>query len=196
MCVVCSAEWHSLCLTWFFSHGRITCREFLKIVKLYTLHNKRLHLDALFFISVYSGQKCCPSLILLVWNFFPYNFRTPSVLLGIAVAQWLRCCATNWKVAGSIAAGVTEIFCWHKILPIALWPRDWLSLWQKWVPAVFTGGKKWPVCKADNLTTILGHCHVIWEPNFPGTLWAPQACNGTDLPLPLCYLLLVKSLSY
>jgi len=25
---------------------------------------------------------------------------------GAAVAQWLRCCATNRKVAGSIAAGV------------------------------------------------------------------------------------------
>ena len=29
---------------------------------------------------------------------------------------------------------------------------------------VFSGGKKWPECNADNLTTILGHCHVIWEP--------------------------------
>ena len=29
---------------------------------------------------------------------------------GIVVAQWLRCCATNWKVAGSIPAGVTGIF--------------------------------------------------------------------------------------
>jgi len=27
-----------------------------------------------------------------------------------------------------------------------------------------------------------GHCHVICEPELPGTLWAPQACNGTDLP--------------
>jgi len=27
-----------------------------------------------------------------------------------AVAQWLRCCATNWKVTGSIPAGVSEIF--------------------------------------------------------------------------------------
>ena len=27
-----------------------------------------------------------------------------------AVAQWLRCCATNRKVAGSIPAGVSGIF--------------------------------------------------------------------------------------
>jgi len=29
---------------------------------------------------------------------------------GTAVAQWLRCCATNRKVAGLIPAGVIEIF--------------------------------------------------------------------------------------
>jgi hypothetical protein len=29
------------------------------------------------------------------------------------VAQWLRCCATNWKVAGSIPDGVIGIFQCH-----------------------------------------------------------------------------------
>jgi len=29
---------------------------------------------------------------------------------GTAVAQWLRCCATNRKVAGSIPVGVIGIF--------------------------------------------------------------------------------------
>jgi len=28
------------------------------------------------------------------------------------------------------------------------------------------------VPKADNLTTILCHCHEIWEPYLPGTVWA------------------------
>ena len=40
---------------------------------------------------------------------------------GTAVAQWLRCCATNRKVAGSIPDGVMEFFT-DIILPIALWP--------------------------------------------------------------------------
>ena len=31
-------------------------------------------------------------------------------VMGALVAQWLRCCATNWKVAGSIPAGVIGIF--------------------------------------------------------------------------------------
>ena len=51
-----------------------------------------------------------------------------SILISIikvrtAVAQWLRCCATNRKVAGSIPVRVSGIFHWHKILPIAL--RTW-----------------------------------------------------------------------
>ena len=33
-----------------------------------------------------------------------------TVLVGTAVAQWLRCCATNRKVAGSIPAGVSGFF--------------------------------------------------------------------------------------
>ena len=32
---------------------------------------------------------------------------------GITVAQWLRCCATNRKVTGSIPDGVIGIFHWH-----------------------------------------------------------------------------------
>ena len=32
------------------------------------------------------------------------------LVMGTAVAQWLRCCATNWKVAGSIPASVCGFF--------------------------------------------------------------------------------------
>ena len=34
-------------------------------------------------------------------------------ILGTAVAQWLSCCATNRKVAGSISDDVIGIFYWH-----------------------------------------------------------------------------------
>ena len=34
---------------------------------------------------------------------------------GTAVAQWLRCCATNRKVAGSIPDGVIGIFHGHNL---------------------------------------------------------------------------------
>ena len=33
--------------------------------------------------------------------------------MGTAVAQWLRCCAPNRKVAGSILAGVIKSFRSH-----------------------------------------------------------------------------------
>jgi hypothetical protein len=41
--------------------------------------------------------------------------RLPTFLYwwGTAVVQWLRYCATNRKVAGSIPEGVIEFFHWH-----------------------------------------------------------------------------------
>ena len=38
------------------------------------------------------------------------NKETYRDILGTAVAQWLRCCATNRKAAGSIPDGVIGIF--------------------------------------------------------------------------------------
>jgi hypothetical protein len=43
---------------------------------------------------------------------------------GAAVAQWLRCCVTNRKVAGSIPAGVSGFFI------------DIKSLWSYYGPGV------------------------------------------------------------
>ena len=40
------------------------------------------------------------------------------VIEGGAVAQWLRCCATNRKVARSIPTGVTGIFHWHRTMAL------------------------------------------------------------------------------
>ena len=49
--------------------------------------------------------------------FLPYLGNRPKsdpcsyeLFLGVAVAQWLRYCATNRKVAGSIPDGVIGIF--------------------------------------------------------------------------------------
>jgi len=36
-----------------------------------------------------------------------------TYILSPAVAQWLRCCATNQKVAGTIPDGVIGSFHWH-----------------------------------------------------------------------------------
>jgi len=37
-------------------------------------------------------------------------FHDVDDFVGTVVAQWLRCCVTNRKVAGSIPAGVIGIF--------------------------------------------------------------------------------------
>ena len=54
-------------------------------------------------------------------------------LSSIVVAQWLRCCATNRKVAGSIPDGVNGIFYWHN--PSGRTMALGLTQPQKWVEA-------------------------------------------------------------
>ena len=49
-----------------------------------------------------NGYKTVPRFLLISVMVYP--------VLGTAVAQWLRCCATNRKVAGSIPAGVSGFF--------------------------------------------------------------------------------------
>jgi hypothetical protein len=103
--------------------------------------------------------------------------------LGTAAAQWLRCCATNRNVAGSIPAGVIGIFHSHKILPIALWPWGWFRLWQKWVPGVFPGGKGG---RCLRLTTLTPSCAFVMKSgnlNFLEPSGPLQACNGIALSL-------------
>ena len=75
------------------------------------------------------------------------------------------------------------IFHRHKILPIALWHWSRFSLWQKWVPGVFPGGKGG---RCVRLTTY--HHPVPLSRNL-GTLisWNPLGPSGhsTGLLLPL-----------
>jgi len=93
-------------------------------------------------------------------------------VVGTAVVQWLMCCATNRKVAGSIPDSVIGIFHWHKILPIALWLWGRLSLWQKWVPGALPGDKGG---RRLRLTTLPPSCDFSWylgTLTSEGTLWA------------------------
>jgi len=64
------------------------------------------------------------------------------------------------------------------ILPVALWPWGWISLWQKWVPGIFLGGKGGRCVRLTNLPPSCADCLEMWEPQPSGTL---RACNGTAL---------------
>jgi len=41
---------------------------------------------------------------------YAYGNLKGTIYGGTAVAQWLRCCATNRKIGGSIASGVSGFF--------------------------------------------------------------------------------------
>ena len=77
------------------------------------------------------------------------------------MAQWLRCCATNQKVADSIPAGVNGFFIDIKSFRSHYGPGvDSASNRNEYLEH-FLGVK---AADADNLTTILCRCHEIWEP--------------------------------
>ena len=59
-----------------------------------------------------------------VFHYLPISVVVPSKM-GSATAQWLRRCATNRNVVGSIPAVVNGNFI-NIILPIAMWP--WVRL--------------------------------------------------------------------
>ena len=61
-----------------------------------------------FYIAIISVEMCETDFY-FNYNIFQY-FVMHQPCLGTAVAQWLRCCATNRKVSGSIPDGVIEIF--------------------------------------------------------------------------------------
>jgi hypothetical protein len=66
----------------FFTYNRV--EDFLKFLPLHTLHDGTVHLDVLFFISVLSGLKFCPSLLdTSVIRVLPRNFRNCSYLMPL-----------------------------------------------------------------------------------------------------------------
>ena len=81
----------------------------------------------------------------------------------MAVAQWLRCCVTNRKVAGSIPAGVSGFFIDIKSFRSHYGSGIDSTSNRNEYQEHFLGVKR-PVRKADNLTTILYRCNEIWEP--------------------------------
>jgi len=145
-----------------------------------------------------SNRKFCCSLLSKVlylrraWRWFnknrnmlPWYINKHNIIpVRTAVAQWLRCCATIRKVAGSIPAGVTGTFHWHKVLPIALWPWGRIRLQQKWVPRSFHGGKGGLYVRLPNLPSTCAFVMKSGNLNFLQPSRPLHACNGPDFDSP------------
>jgi len=116
-----------------------------------------------------------------------YMFRPFSLaifrLMGTAVAQWLRCCATNRKFAGSIPAGISGIFIDIKSFRSHYGPGVDSASNRNEYQEYFLGGKGG---RCVRLTTLPPPCAVVTKSgnlNFLEPSGPVQACNGTDLPL-------------
>ena len=101
--------------------------------------------------------------LIFIFLFF-YTFMTVHLwATGTTVAQWLRRCATNWKVTGSIPDGVIGIFHWRNPSDSTMDLGSTQPLTEMSTRRISWGLMR-PVRKADNLTTSLCRCHEIWEP--------------------------------
>jgi hypothetical protein len=84
-------------------------------------------------------------------------------LKGQAVAQWLRHCATNRKVAESIPDSVIGIFYWHNSFGCTM------------TLGIFPGVKGGRCLGLTTLPPSCADCLKTWEPQLAGT---PRACPG------------------
>jgi hypothetical protein len=104
---------------------------------------------------------------------------------GTAVAQWLRCCAKNRKVACSIPAGVSGFFIDIKSFRSHYGPGVESAFNRKEYQEYFYGDKGG---RSVRLTNLPPSCAVFKKSgslNFlepSGLFWV---CDGTDLLLPL-----------
>ena len=91
------------------------------------------------------------------------NFVTTTTLYSTVVAQWLRCCATNRKVAGSIPAGVSGFFIDIKSFRSQYGPGIDSASNRNEYQEYFLGVKA-ASAYGWQPNTILCRCHEIWEP--------------------------------
>jgi len=106
-----------------------------------------------------------------------------------AVAQWLRCCATNRKVAGSIPVSFTGNFFDRKYFRSHYVPGVDSASNRNEYQDYFLGDRR-PVNKANNLQPSCAFVMKSGNLNFLEPSVPVQACIGTDLILPLPLILL------
>ena len=100
------------------------------------------------------------------------------------VAQWLRCCATNRKVAGSIPAGgsgfLIDIKSFRSNYGPGVDSASNRNEYQEYFLGVKAAG-----AKADTLRPSCAVFTKSGKLNFLEPSGPIRACNGTALPLPL-----------
>jgi hypothetical protein len=80
-------------------------------------------------------------------------------------------------------------FPFNIILPVALWPWVLFSLWEKWVPGIFSWGKDGRCIGLTTLPPSYTECLEIWNTNFMEISGPVLACNGIALHFTM-YLLI------
>ena len=86
-----------------------SCSEELQVpASSYLTHWRYITLDLRKLTILHEAHKL--SSCLMVFVLPPEKFSQTSSGGGTAVAQWLRCCATNLKIAGTIPGGVIGFF--------------------------------------------------------------------------------------
>jgi len=112
------------------------------------------------------------------FNYISLRFSSLYMAVETAVAQWLRCCAANRKVAGSIPNGVNGIFHCHNPFDRTMALGSTHPLTER-VPVAFSGGKSG---RCVRLITLLPSCAFVMKSgnlNFLEPSGPLQACNGT-----------------
>jgi hypothetical protein len=103
--------------------------------------------------------------------------------MGHSVAQWLRHCATNRKVAGSIPDGVIGILHWQSFRPHYGPGVDSASNRNQYQEYFLTvkaaGAESWQPCHLHVPIVLKSGNLSFLEPSGP-----VKACNGIALPLP------------
>ena len=159
----------------------LTCKSGSKTIVLRFFINCQLHSCAKHTIN-YTCYKCVVVMCIYIYIY---------IYMGTAVAQWLRCCATNRKVAGSIPASVRGFFVDIKSFRSHYGPGVDSAFNRNEYQEHFLGGKGG---RRVGLTTLPPSCAVVTKSgnlNFLEPSGPFQACNGTTLPLYIYIFLLL-----
>ena len=104
----------------FFSHGHVAYGYCLEVLKLHNPYDIRLHLVALFFVSVHSGLKCCVMCllwILPVFGVLPRNFRNSSLLtVTCKTSRFASCVAAANLVCKYVDIFMESVTQWKQLL--------------------------------------------------------------------------------